>query len=899
MWERQVIAERFQVQRLAGSGGMGSVYRALDQHTGTPVALKVLRRGRSASEDSGSETGTVTLTARGIGEPGGLKVRQAGEDREVARLEREARLLSRLRHPRVVRYIATGATPAGEPYLVMEWLDGETLTDRLKRGALNVEETLTLGVRAAEALGAVHRLGVVHRDVKPSNLFLRGGTLEGLTLIDFGIARRQSASPTLTSPGAVVGTLGYLSPEQAQGDPAVDARSDVFSLGCVLYRCLAGRAPFLEGSPLSVLLQVVSEPPPRLRTLRPEVPPALESLIERMLAKPRDKRPRHGNEVATMLRALERQRLSSASGKGAGGYPWRHLSEAERRFVGLVLARPRSEGTALAAQARTVRDVAERHRGHLEVLDDGSLMVVMVDGSAATDLAAQAARCALSLRPLLGGTVAVVAGRAELDKGLPSGALRERAMDLLAAGEREDGIEHAQVDEVSAVVRVDEVTAGLLRARFELETVEGGAVLRGERPAGRATRSTGKLVACVGRERELAQLETLFLHARDEARACAALVTAAPGTGKSWLLHEFLVRLRGRGEAMEIWVGQGNPTRAGGAFGLLGHALRSAVGLRGGESIAERRREARAWVGRHLDPSGPLCPDELVASLGELFALPPRTRGEDGNGTVFRDPAMLRTQMRRAWIHLVRTACAGRPLLLVLEDLHWGDLPSIRLVDAILDELHDLPLMVLALARPEVEEVFPKLWEKRRLQHIRLDPLTRRASERLARMTLGDRASDRTIAALVERADGNAFYLDELLRAATRGAGRALPESVLAMMHTHLERLDSGARRLLRAASLFGQTFWRGGVEALTDGEDAAAGLAELAAKELVTPQQEGRFPGEVEYRFRDTLVREAAYGMLSDEDRALGHRLAAEWLEQAGRPRVRSGRSSANLLDG
>jgi eukaryotic-like serine/threonine-protein kinase len=155
------------------------------------------------------------------------------------------------------------------------------------------------------------------------------------------------------------------------------------------------------------------------------------------------------------------------------------------------------------------------------------------------------------------------------------------------------------------------------------------------------------------------------------------------------------------------------------------------------------------------------------------------------------------------------------------------------------------------------------------------------------RGTLGESVDADTVRALAERADGNAFYLEELIRAVSARAGAAsageLPETVLAMVQARLEGLDPEARRVLRAASVFGQRFWRGGVAALSGGAAADAWLPALAEDEVISVSREARFPGEVEYAFRHALVRDAAYGMLTAEDGAKGHRLAAAWLEEAG----------------
>jgi serine/threonine-protein kinase len=267
---RDVVEGRFEIDRLAGAGGMGEVYRAVDRQTGAPVALKILHARNAES---------------------------------IERFAREAQLLAELSHPGIVRFIHSGTTRTGEGFLVMEWLDGEGLGDRLSRGRITIPEAVALGRRVAEALHAAHVRGVVHRDLKPQNLFLPGGDLANVKILDFGIARAIQQEQSITQTGASMGTPGFMSPEQAKASRDIDARADVFSLGCVLFKCLTGQAPF-TGDPLTILLKVIKDPAPRVASLCPEVPPALEDLIQRMLAKSPDGRPRDAGAVAAELAAL-------------------------------------------------------------------------------------------------------------------------------------------------------------------------------------------------------------------------------------------------------------------------------------------------------------------------------------------------------------------------------------------------------------------------------------------------------------------------------------------------------------------------------------------------------------------------------------------------------------------
>jgi len=268
----EVLAGRFALEEKVGRGGMGIVYRAFDRVTERRVALKVLR---------------------------------AVDDDAVRRFAREAEVLERLEHPAIVRYVAHGITDP--PYLAMEWIEGESLDAVLQRSqrenrSLALPDVLVLAHRLAAALAEAHAVGIVHRDVKPSNVMLPGGQFEAAKLADFGIARAQPAEslpeselgPTrtlsLTASGVMIGTVGYMSPEQARGEATLDGRADLFALGCLLYRCMTHGEAFGGAAPVEVLSKLLLEEPARVAEVRDDVPPALDDLIARLLAKdPRDR----------------------------------------------------------------------------------------------------------------------------------------------------------------------------------------------------------------------------------------------------------------------------------------------------------------------------------------------------------------------------------------------------------------------------------------------------------------------------------------------------------------------------------------------------------------------------------------------------------------------------------
>ncbi len=203
-----------------------------------------------------------------------------------------------------MRHVAHGLLADGTPFLVMAWVEGETLEQRLARAGLTIAEAIALGRRLADALAHAHAHGVVHRDVKPGNLILRDRELEGIAVVDFGIARAASAVTSMTATGTVVGSPGYLSPEQARGEKDIDARTDVFALGCVLYECLTGQMAFEGRHALALIAKAVVWEPPRPRALNPAIPEALDDLVMAMLAKPPEARPADGAAVVARLDAL-------------------------------------------------------------------------------------------------------------------------------------------------------------------------------------------------------------------------------------------------------------------------------------------------------------------------------------------------------------------------------------------------------------------------------------------------------------------------------------------------------------------------------------------------------------------------------------------------------------------
>lgn len=322
----------YEIASPLGSGGMGEVFRARDTRLGREVAVKVLPE--SFASDA------VALS----------------------RFETEARAVAALSHPNILAIHDFG-TADGVLYAVMELLEGETLADRIERSLLPWRKAVDIGTAIAEGLSAAHARGIIHRDLKPENVFL---TSQGLVkILDFGLARARPASPSgnqtsvpttpvHTAPGYIIGTIGYMSPEQIRGGTA-DARSDIFSFGCVLYEMVTGLRPFSRGSPAETMAAILKEEPEEPAAVGRTIPADLSRVISHCLEKNPDERFQSARDLAFSLKALGASSMSSSTSAGLA------IPRSPRR-VGLFLAvgalLALAAGGAFLAGRLSRRDVA-------------------------------------------------------------------------------------------------------------------------------------------------------------------------------------------------------------------------------------------------------------------------------------------------------------------------------------------------------------------------------------------------------------------------------------------------------------------------------------------------------------------------------------------------------------
>jgi serine/threonine-protein kinase len=311
----------YTVEGKIGEGGMGSVFAAVHPLIGKRAAVKVLKK--ELCEDP------ITLE----------------------RFVDEARVVNQIGHPNIVDVFAFGTLPDGRSYFVMEWLKGQSLRDRLTNGPIHYLEACGILKSLSRALEAAHEKGIIHRDLKPDNVFLveERGDVPRVKLLDFGIAKlvRQDQSVSRTATGAMIGTPQYVAPEQAKGH-AIDARVDIYSLGCVAFELLTGRPPFVADNAMEMVAKHLMEAPPRPSSLEPGIPKDLDDIVLECLSKDREQRPTL-TEISATLDTTQRTPAPRASDQP------RDSKVSVNDGISLSVTRPVDIGELVAAEHRRRR----------------------------------------------------------------------------------------------------------------------------------------------------------------------------------------------------------------------------------------------------------------------------------------------------------------------------------------------------------------------------------------------------------------------------------------------------------------------------------------------------------------------------------------------------------------
>jgi len=830
----QPLAGRFVIEREVGRGGVGIVYRARDEMSGHDVALKV-------------------IALPGV---------DAGEE---ARFRREGRVLAGLHHPGIVRVVAFGQLEEGAPYIAMEWLEGEDIAQRQRRSPLPLARSLTVAADVCDALAAAHSAGIVHRDVKPSNIILVGsgpgrtGAFE-VKLVDFGVAAAEDAK--LTRTGAIVGTPAYMAPEQARGDGEVDARADLYALGATLFEMITGRPPHVGPTPIAILARLVTTPAPRLAEVFLDAPPKLDEIMARLLSTAPSERPESAAEVARDLRQiaddLSAQSSDHLTRSGVHDVAPASVALSGRsggsRLVTTIVATHLPKG---AIRARLLTHLRARGADATELGGDAIVSHLGVR-KALGDEAMRALDLGLRMSKL-NASVGIATGRTRIDRTRPTGEVVDRAAALAR-------------DATRGQVLADTTTTELTRGRFELQLRGDGSAVVGTPMRGRRDMVGG--APFVGREAELAQIVAAFERCADDKTPIVVTVTGTPGIGKTRLRREALSRVASHASAPRVVLARSESFSKSHALGVVGDIARGLTGVAKGAPLQEALDATDVLIAVSEVP----CSDAARELLARLVANEPLPELDDARGA--RDALWL--VLTDMTVGMARS----NPLVVVLEDAQWADAESLAWVDHLLARAAGSAVCVLVAARPTLWRDDPSRFEGRDHVRIELRPLSRRQARTIASSILGNRGTgeqgEELADSIAQQSAGLPLFAEELARIAAAGRDASDAPTIEAAMQVHLDALDDFGRDAAARLAVFGLVGWDVGLDALGV-PNASIALRELAAAEILVEQAHARFAGTREFAFKHSLMREVAYASLGEDALKEAHVRAGRWLAKVG----------------
>ncbi len=867
-WKGRTVAQ-YTVLDAIGAGAMGLVYRARDERLGRHVALKFLPPHLSAQESA------------------------------KQRFLLEARAAAALDHANICTIHEVGETSDGHLFIAMPLYEGETLQTRLTRGPLACDAALSIALQVARGLGRAHEHGIVHRDVKPSNvMLLPDGTVK---ILDFGVARVQDVS--LTSPdGAAIGTVAYMSPEQARGD-AVDPRTDVWSLGVVLYEMLAGVRPFRGENAQALVLAVLTTQPPAVAPARTELPVEIDTVLAKALAKRAEDRYASMETLASDLKVFAaRRRTDSEAPKAPAATGERRratmLVTTIADYPALVERLAPEELEKLIGLVRNAAvDCVRRHGGLVNQALGEEIVSLFGVPTAHEDDDLRAVRAGMELHARVGELGASI----QLQSGVHAGAV---VAQRLTEGPRRYGVTGSAAQVAARLAALAPRGAILvssecrrLLAPFVHTEVHETVLLQADTAPITPYRVTGEsglqtrleaavrkgLTPYTGRHIELEALAAQLAET-GSGRGQVVLIVGDAGVGKSRLLYELLERI----DTARMRVVQARCRSYGGfaPYSPFVEVLREVLHLQPNVDIESMAQRIRA-IDSSLQAFVPLYL-HLLSIQSDAYPMPKHLRAEH-----------LQAAMGDALAALVTLAARNRPTVLLLEDWHWSDEGSREALRRLVEVVSAHALLIVVTSRPQPTGAADWAAQATRVQ---LAPLDFPASTAIMCNVLRvRRVADELARRVFERTGGNPFFLEEVCQAlveqgavTTReGEGVAaggiealrLPDTVQAVIRARLDALDKDSLEVMRVASVIGREFGRElVVDAMGPTVEPSAALERLKASGLI--QQTRVLPAPA-YRFKHVLTREVTYDSLLGHQRRSLHEAIGRAIEHRHAERI------------
>ena len=853
----------YEITEEIGKGGMATVYRAYQPSMDRHVAVKVIRA--SILGDS------------------------VGRDR----FTREAKLVAKLEHPHLLPvYDFDGAHDP--PYIVMRFLEGGTLKQVMDADRLPPEEMLYTLRQVATALDYAHRQEVVHRDLKPSNIMI---DREGNAFVaDFGIARVTDAAKDLTGTGNVIGTPGYMAPEQARGMDGVDGRADVYSLGVIAFELLAGRGPYDRDSAVEELMAHLQEPVPDITEMNSELGPEVNEVVQKALAKDRDDRYSTSGEFIDELgKALHKQATGSPSqlrnltqsfaaeqiaAMDAGSEEVQTPSDVQRQMTALYMdvsdfAELLYESEETDAVQRDIdrlwhafEGIAEDHGGKLESRTGEAGLIIWGRAETNESDPEQAIRAALQMKE----TIVTQAEKrwGESEEELPFKAAittgpvlltRERSGDTKASGATitlagrlkeaappgELMISHDTYTQVRGVFTVGQLPPVRMRGRSE--PLEVYQVLEARPRAFRqqARGIEGVETKMIGREPELKILQDALTLTMEDGETQVVTVVGEAGVGKSRLLYEFFAWVQLMQET--VWFFEARATQPSmlQPYSLTRDLFSFRFGILDNDPLPVVHQKFEEGIAGFMNGDT----NNVAPMIGQLVGF------DFSDSTIVQpkmeDPESFHREALGYLGEFFLTATKTNPVLIQVEDIHWADERSLDLLNGLARENTEIPLFIIYMARPGLYDRRPS-WGEGQEFHARLalNPLSRLDSRRLVREMLKrvDKVPTELRNLIIERAEGNPYYMEELIKTLIddgviikgddewtiemdRLNPDRVPGTLVGVLQSRLDSFPAGQRALMQRASVVGRIFWESAVAHLSVKEGTTAGVVASMLNDL------------------------------------------------------------------
>ncbi|HEX3111723.1 MAG TPA: protein kinase [Candidatus Eisenbacteria bacterium] len=925
----------YEITEEIGAGGMATVFRAYQPSMDRHVAIKVIR--------------SSILHDQGLRE----------------RFQREARLIARLEHPHLLPvYDFDGESDP--PYIVMRYLEGGTLKQVQQRGSVPRGEILHVLRQLAGALDYAHRQGIVHRDLKPSNIMIdREGNA---FLTDFGIARSTGKDKDLTGTGLMIGTPGYMAPEQARGDGQADKAADIYSLGVLAFEALTGSAPYEHESGFEVILAHMNAPIPKASERNRDVPKAADAVLTRALAKqPSDRFSTATEFVDALTRSLKikpsdaptalksmtqtisvDQLAKLAASKGEHETPGTGTpSDQQRQMTALAvdvkeLAEILYETSADNERVRaTVNalwtsfgEIAKTAGGVIHSRTDDAGLILWGRERAREDDPENAIRAALAMRDrtleesrrVLGASwepseenplpfvAGITTGPVLLERDGDSGSYTASGAPITLAARLKEAAPAGGIltaHETFTLVRgvFNFLQQDALRVRGRKDPIEVYLVTTAKPRAFRlrAMGIEGVETRMIGREIELRLLQEAMTLTLEDGETQVVTVVGEAGVGKSRLLYEFnnWIDL----QEQVVWFFESRATQPSmlQPYSLARDLFSFRFRILDSDPLAQVREKFVQGVAGFMGEGS----EKKAHYIGQLVGFD--FTGVPEVAAALQDAEAFRRTAQGYLGELFTTASKTNPVMILIEDIHWADDRSLDLINNLVRDNTELPLFVLCMARPSFYERRPQWGEGQRFhERIQLEPLSQLSSRRFVRELLKHVLEVPTALRdlVVDRADGNPFYIEELIKAliddrvivkgdpnwsvdTTRFSTVRIPATLTGVLQARLDTLPPALYQLLQRASVIGRIFWDAAAIRLSqepaglEPAEVQAMLEELRDREMILQREESGFAGTVEYVFRHAILRDVTYETVIPRQRRALHKMVGDWLIEVGGERA------------